>query len=132
MNNTIFLPKVLKIGFQKRSDTYTGKLAYIIYYDQNNKLRKETSWISWRDGSIDPLEVANEPVSGFVLNKKVGDYKCDWNHRRAHIRVYDPRGFEIEISVENLLYILSNTSSIKGKGLEGDFVYGFTALGTRI
>jgi hypothetical protein len=43
----------------------------------------------------------------------------------AHIRVYDPRGFEFEISVENLLYILQECTSTKGKGLEGDFVYAF-------
>jgi hypothetical protein len=56
----------------------------------------------------------------------VGDYKSDWNHRMAHIRVYDPRGFEFEISVENLLYILQECTSTKGKGLEGDFVYAWS------
>jgi hypothetical protein len=43
----------------------------------------------------------------------------------AHIRVYDPRGFEFEISVENLLFVLEECSSIKGKGLEGEFVYAW-------
>jgi hypothetical protein len=43
----------------------------------------------------------------------------------AHIRVYDPRGFEFEIGVENLLFILQECTSTKGKGLEGDFVYAF-------
>ena len=41
------------------------------------------------------------------------------------MRVYDPRGFEFEITIENLLYILENANSIKGKGLEGEFVYGW-------
>ena len=125
MNTTIFLPKTIKVGYQKRSDTYTGQLAYVIYYDQKGKLRKETSWNSWRDDKIEPQEYSNEPTSGFVLNKKVGDYVSDWNHRQAYVRVYDPRNFEFEITIENLLYILENASSIKGKGLEGDFVYGW-------
>jgi hypothetical protein len=43
----------------------------------------------------------------------------------AHIRVYDPRGFEFEITVENLLYILQECTSVKGKGLEGEFVYAW-------
>ncbi|MEG1044794.1 MAG: hypothetical protein RSF81_08505 [Oscillospiraceae bacterium] len=60
-----------------------------------------------------------------MLNKKVGDYCCDWNHRQAYVRVYDPRNFEFEITIENLLYILENANSIKGKGLEGEFVYGW-------
>lgn len=127
MNTTIFLPKTIKVGYQNRSDTYTGQLAYVIYYDQRNALRKEKSWQSWRDDKIPSQEFSNEPISGFVLNKKVGDYSCHWgNHRQAYTRVYDPRNFEVEITIENLLYILENASSIKGKGLEGEFVYGWS------
>jgi hypothetical protein len=125
MKANIFIPKTIKVGFQNRNDTYTKKLAYIIYYDQKGKLRKEVSWDSWRDKKIPDLEFSNEPISGFVLNKKVGDYVSDWNHRQAYVRVYDPRDFEFEITIENLLYILENASSIKGKGLDGDFVYGW-------
>lgn len=125
MKSNIFIPKKINVGFQNRSDTYTKKLAYVIYYDEKGKLRKEASWNSWRDKKINPIEFNNEPTSGFVLNKKVGDYVSDWNHRQAYVRIYDPRDFEFEITVENLLYILENTSSIKGKGLEGEFIYGW-------
>lgn len=121
----LFLPRRIKVGFQNRSDTYTGQLAYIIYFDEKNKLRKEASWDSWRDKKIEPQEFDNEPTEGFVLNKKVGGTCWSWNYRQTYVRVYDPRGFEFEISVPNLLYILENTSSIKGKGLEGKFVYGW-------
>lgn len=120
----LFIPKRIKVGFQKRKDTYTEKLGYVIYYDEKGKLRKEPSWENWRDKSIEPVEFDNVPTSGFTLNKKVGGYANHWsNFRQAYVRVYDPRGFEFEISVPNLLYILENTSSIKGKGLEGEFVY---------
>lgn len=123
--NNIFIPKKINVGYQNRSDTYTGRLAYIIYYDQRGKLRKEASWRNWRDESIPNDEFDNIPTTGFVLNKKVGDYSSGWDHRHAYCRVYDPRNFEFEITIENLLYILENTSSIKGKGLEGEFVYGW-------
>lgn len=126
MNSSIYVPKRLNVGFQRRNDTYTGKLAYVTYYDEKNKLRKEASWNGWRDTSIPNEEFDNEPISGFVLNKKVGDCSSGWNHRRAYCRVYDPRNFEFEITIENLLYILENTNSIKGKGLEGEFVYGWS------
>ena len=125
MKSNIFIPKTINVGFQNRNDTYTKKLAYVIYYDQKGVLRKETSWNSWRDKKIEPKQFENQPTSGFVLNKKVGDYVSDWNHRQAYVRVYDPRDFEFEITIENLLYILENASSIKGKGLEGDFIYGW-------
>jgi len=126
MNNNIFLPKVIRVGYQNREDTYSGKLAYIIYIDEKNKVRKENSWESWRDDKIDPNDFKNEPTSGFVLNKKVGGQSWGWNPRQTYSRVYDPRGFEFEITIPNLLYILENCNSIKGKGLEGEFVYGWS------
>ena len=122
MDAKLIIPKKVKVGFQERKDTYTGKLGFIIYYDPKGKLRQERSWNSWRDKSIEALEIENEPTTGFVLNKKVGDYSSRWGGRRAWIRVHDPRGFEFEISVENLLFILEYTSAIHGKGLEGEFV----------
>jgi len=121
----MFIPQQLKVGYQERKDTYTGKLAYVIYLDHLDKVRKEPSWNSWRSEYIDPNDFDNEPTEGFVLNKKVGGYKSDWNYRATYTRVYDPRGFEFEITIPNLLFILENTNSIKGKGLEGEFVYGW-------
>lgn len=125
MGTSIFLPKKINVGFQNRQDTYTSKLAYVTYFDEKGKLRKETSWNGWRDNQIDPIVYDNEPTEGFVLNKKAGGYSTGWNHRQTWVRVYDPRGFEFEITVTNLLFILENTNSIKGKGLEGEFVYGW-------
>ena len=127
MNTNIFVPKKINVGFQNRSDTYTGKLAYIIYFDERGKLRKEASWNSWRDNNIDNEIYDNEPTEGFVLNKKVGGVEeCwGWDPRKTYTRVYDPRGFEFEITIPNLLWILENCNCIKGKGLEGEFVYGW-------
>lgn len=125
MGQLVYIPKKLKIGYQKRDDTYTGKLAFVVCFDERGKLRKERSWEGWRDKKIKADDYDNEPLSGFVLNKKVGGYKSSWNYRNAYVRVYDPRGFEFEITIPNLLFILENVSSIKGKGLEGEFVYGW-------
>jgi hypothetical protein len=124
--SSIFIPNKISVGFQNRSGTYTGKLAYIIYYDEKGVLRKERSWNGWRDEKIEAVVCDNEPTSGFVLNKKAGGYDTGWSHRQTYCRIYDPRGFEFEITIENLLYILENTNSIIGKGLEGEFVYGWS------
>lgn len=125
MNTNIFIPTKINVGFQERKDTYTGKLAYVIYFDERGKLRKETSWQSWRDENIPNEIYDNEPMEGFVLNKKVGGDRYGWNPRQTYTRVYDPRGFEFEITIPNLLWILENCNCIKGKGLEGEFVYGW-------
>lgn len=147
MKNQLNIPPTIRVGYQKRSDTYTGKLGYVIYYDVKGKLRKEPSFESWRhkvggtwaewnsqtqkreEGKhgkdMEPVNYDNVPTEGFVLNKKAGGYSSGWNHRATYCRVYDPRGFEFEISIPNLLFILQETNSIKGKGLEGEFVYSW-------
>ena len=122
---SLFIPKKIKVGYQDRDDTYTGKLAYVIYYDANGKLRKEASWKGWRKEELGSDEFDNSPTEGFVLNKKVGGYQYHYDMRQTYTRVYDPRGFEIEISIPNLLHILENTDCIKGKGLMGEFVYAW-------
>ncbi len=127
MNNNIYIPKRINVGYQNRKDTYTGKIAYVIYYDEKGKLRKEVSWNGWRDENIPNTEFDNVPTDGFVLNKPAGgkEYSYGWDVRKSYCRVYDPRDFEFEITIENLLYILANCSCVKGKGLEGKFVYGW-------
>lgn len=121
----IFIPKEINVGFDARPDTYTGKLAYIIYFDEKGVLRKEKSWEQWRDTDIPNEVLSNVPTNGFVLNKRAGGYSSGWNQRATYVRVFDPRGFEFEITIPNLLYILENTNSIMGKGLDGEFVYGW-------
>lgn len=170
METKLIIPKKCKAGFNLRQDTYSGKLAYVIYND-GKVWRKENSWESWREkeateeerqkvlenydknfheknpqyykkansfeeipqynrgkisNGVEPIEFDNIPTEGFVLNKKVGGYSNDWgSFRQAYTRVYDPRGFEFEITLPNLLFILQESNSIKGKGLEGEFVYSW-------
>ncbi len=120
------IPKTLRVGYREREGTYTGRLAYVTYIDEKGKHRKQKSWDGWRDHKIADDSFDNEPTEGFVLNKKVGGYRySSWDQRATYCRVYDPRGFEFEITVENLLYILDYCSSIQGKGLEGEFIYAW-------
>jgi hypothetical protein len=125
MKSQLLIPKKIKVGYVNRQDTYTKKLAYVIYYDTKGTLRKEKSWEGWRDKKITPDDFENLPTEGFVLNKKAGGYSSGWNHRATYCRVFDPRGFEFEISIPNLLFILQETNAFKGKGLEGEFVYAW-------
>lgn len=126
-NSQLLIPKKISVGFQERKDTYTGKLAYVIYWDYKNVLRKERSWQKWSDDNIPKVDFENVPTEGFVLNKGVGGARQSygWDTRNEYIRVYDPRDFEFEISVANLLFILRECDCSKGKGLEGQFVYAW-------
>lgn len=129
MKTQLNVPKTIAVGQVKRSDTYTGRLGYISYKDEKGVLRKQTSWEKWRDKTIEPAYYENTPTEGFVLNRNGGGGSSsrysDWHTRAAFIRVYDPRDFEFEISVENLLFILRYCDCSRGKGLEGKFVYAW-------
>lgn len=125
MSDNIFIPKKIKVGFQNRDDTYTKRLAYVVYYDNKGVLRKEKSWNSWRDQKIEPKEYDNNPQDGFILNKGIQRY--GWSHfssNRSYIRIYDSRGIEFEITPENLIGILMETTCSK-RELEGKFVYAW-------
>ena len=121
----IYIPNKIKVGFQKREDTFAGKLAYVIYYDNFGKLRKEGSWTRWRDDKIPALEIENTPTSGLTLNKGIKRYS--WSHYssgRSMIRIYDPRGFEYEIEPSNLVGLLMHTDCNR-REIQGDLVYAW-------
>lgn len=127
MNNQLNIPKTITVGQQDRSDTYTGKLGYVIYTDEKGVLRKEKSWEGWRDQNIPRLDYDNVPIEGFVFNRHGGGKNSGWgwDDRNSFVRVWDPRGYEFEISLGNMLFILEYCSSIKGKGIEGEMVYAW-------
>lgn len=123
--DNLYIPNKLKVGFQARSDTFTKKLAYVIYYDDKGVLRKETSWKTWCDKKIPSVEYENTPTTGFMINKNVERY--NWSHfsnNRSYIRIHDPRGFEFEVTPENLIGILMSGDCTR-RLLEGEFVYGW-------
>lgn len=123
MQKNIYIPKKIRVGFQKREDTYTGKLGYIIYYDAKNKLRKEASFNGWIDQNIDVLEFENNPQSGFVFNRGVKRYSS-FNYSAAKIRVYDERNFEFEIDMSNLVEIMKH-SDISHQEIEKKCIFAW-------
>ena len=124
----LIIPEKINVGFQKRTDTYSGFLAFVVYTDAKGNMKKEKSWNGWRDKKIPQKDFSNVPTSGFVLNQDAGGKRhswSSWDTRMEKVRVFDPRGFEIEITIPNLLFILQECSSIKGKGIEGELIYGW-------
>jgi hypothetical protein len=125
ISEKLYIPKKVLVGFQSREGTYTGKLAYVIYWDDKGVLRKEKSWESWRDKNIKVLEFDNTPQSNFVLNKDIRREGYYWASGRNMIRIYDPRGVEFEITPANLIGILTYVDCNK-RDLQGEFVYAWS------
>lgn len=120
----LFMPETLKVGFQRRTDTFDGKLSFIIYYDEKNILRKEQSWNSWRNESIEPIDIKNVPTKGFIINKSIQRHNYHFGSGRNMTRVYDPRGFEFEISADNLHGIIDHSNILMNE-IEVECVYAW-------
>ena len=127
----IFVPDRCRVGFQERKGTFTGLLAYVIYYGPKGEIRKETSWKGWckldsGEPRLEPRDFENEPTGGFVLNKGIQRYS--WSHfssGRSMVRLYDPRGWEFEISPINLVMILMHVDCSK-REICDEMVYAWT------
>lgn len=127
MEGQYHIPERLKIGFNAREDTYSGILAFITYTLKDGTNKHKKNWDNWIEADIPVKDILNEPTEGFVLNKREGGGgRWSFNEREPKIRVYDPRGWEFEITIENMLDILAQCGSYPGKGLEGKFIYGFS------
>lgn len=116
----MFIPKRINVGFQDKEEANYIRLAYVIYWDENDVLRKEPSWNSWRNRDVPAKEFDNEPTEGFRLNLRAGG----WGQRKTYCEVIDPRGFMVEITIDNLLELLADCDCEK-KVLKGKFVYAW-------
>lgn len=123
MRSNLYIPKTIKVGFQKRTDTFTGKLGYVTYIDDKGMLRQENSWNGWRDKSIDSVEYTNEPQSNFVFNKDI-NRSGHWSDI-TKVRIFDTRDFEFEIDVSNMMYILMH-SDISKRDIAEDCVFAWS------
>lgn len=125
MKSSLFIPKKIRVGFNQRTDTYTGKLAYVIYFDEKNVLRKETSWESWRDKKLGFVDFDNVPTRGFAIEKSIQRFNwSSFGSNRSLIRIYDPRDIEFEITTDNLVGVLTEYSC-DSRVFDGEFVYAW-------
>lgn len=113
MHDQLYIPNTITVGFQERNDTFTGKLAYVIYTDHAGKLRKEGSWNNWRNKKFEPVTVDNTPQSGFTFNKGVKRDNYWRGSGRSMFRIWDPRDFEFEITVDNTIGVLMHSDVSK-------------------
>lgn len=111
MQTNLYIPKKISVGFQKRADTFTGKLGFITYTDDKGLLRQANSWNGWRDHQIPIQEFDNKPQSNFVLNKDI-KRSGHWS-THSKVRIYDSRDFEFEIELSNMMYILMHSDVSK-------------------
>lgn len=101
----LVIPNEIRYGLQNRSDTFTGKLGFMIYANKpNGTYGQQVSFDGWRDQKIAPKDIPNNYQTGFVLNK--GHLNKYHFGASVKFRVFHPEGFEFEISLENLSLLI--------------------------
>ena len=74
MKSQLLIPGKIKVGFNLRNDTYTGKLGYVIYHD-GKVWRKEASWEGWREKHVESEKLENQKRAEFEKQiKQQTDY----------------------------------------------------------
>lgn len=78
------------------------------------ELKRKATVDRWRQEDIEPRIIDNAPTRGFKLAEVVSR----WSTSNKLFRVLDPRGFELEITADNLLSIATHGSIIRGEIVE--------------
>jgi hypothetical protein len=103
------------VGFY-RCDTESGApLGYLTPYGEDAAGKKRIATIDRATSSskLKSVVFENEPVSGFRIADSA---RRGWGRNGTTlIRIEDPRGFELEISVENVIEIMSENTVINGE-----------------
>jgi len=98
-------------------DTTNPPLAFMTPYEDNaafEKRRKTVdNWGKSPDGasSVGPFIIDNKLIKGFHFGSAI----VRWNTGNKWVRIKDPRGFELEIPIENLVNLLATTTTISGE-----------------
>ena len=116
-----YVPPKIIVGYQKQvrdSEAKENKtkfpLAYVVYKDEKGKLRKEKSWNDWRDQNRAPAEFDNVPIEGFKFLRTVQRSRDWFGTGRNMWRVLHPKGFQFEITSDNLEAIFHEIGITKG------------------
>ena len=124
MKSNLYIPKKIKVGYVNNEEAFTGKLGFVNYENEQGELKRLKSFNDWRDDSIPIQSFTNEPQDGFIFNKSIERYGR-FNGDTEYVRIYDPRGHEFEITVENALSLLIYSDVIK-REISQECVYSWS------
>lgn len=117
MKNMKFYDKYY-VGFQKnryKNNEAFRILGFATYVAADKAFEKRKETVDrWRDKEIQPITFDNVPMSGF----KICDVVSRHHNDNKKFRIEDPRGFELEIDVYNLMDIINKHTIVNGTIVE--------------
>ncbi len=116
MLSTIKIPEKVYVGFQGRRSEDEVPLGFMTPYttDAAGDKRRDTvdKWAKCRyhnnEKTFNSVTLDNKPMIGFKVGRSIRR-SGGWNGSGAsYVRVEDPRGFELEIMIENLVMCMGD------------------------
>jgi hypothetical protein len=101
----------LYVGFHRHGDRMpVGRMVNYVDNKTNQKLRdKIEDWSAYGAGSkakLNSLIIDNKPMTGFRISRS--QINAGWYQTPDYIRVEDPRGFEVDITIPNMIMLTNN------------------------
>jgi len=113
MQSNLYIPKKIKVGFEGRGDTFTGRLAFVNYEKEDGEISRKKTFDNWRDKNIPIEDFDNTPQDNYVFNKSIERSGNRFSNNTQYVRVHDSRGFEFEITIDNAFSILMYSDVLK-------------------
>lgn len=106
-----YIPEMMFTGYQLRgSDDH--KLSFMTPYSEDKAFEKRLDTVRrWCNQGVKPELIKNEPCSGFKIDNNVRRYRTD----NVVWELTHPKGFNFQISSENLCEILLNSEILNGE-----------------
>lgn len=107
-NHTIRIFPKHYVGFtDARYEGDVVPFAYMTHYEDNAAGRKRQAQVDgWSRGKMNTVIIENKPMIGFRVSR--GLRRLGWAHHATSVRIEDPRGFEVDISVSNMMMLTDN------------------------
>lgn len=118
MLRDIKFPEKYYVGFQKQRYSREDNFRMLGFATPNTGdyafKKRKASVDGWSEKDLTPLDMENKPIHGFKIVDAVSRYLTS----NKKFRVEDPRGFELEIDVYNLLEIIEKHTIVQGAIME--------------
>jgi hypothetical protein len=114
--SSIKIPTTVYVGFQGRRSQDEVPLGFMTPYEDTKAGQKRRDTVdNWAKGywgssekTFNAVTLENKPMIGFKIGRSIRR-SGGWNGSGAsYVRVEDPRGFELEITIENLVMCMAD------------------------
>jgi len=113
-NLVIKLFDKMYVGFQKRNTESGSPLGSLTPWGEDAVSRKKMTQVdNWCKDKLKAVILDNVPVSGFRVSDSAR--QSSWSGENTFIQIEDPRGFELFISVDNMVQIMNGNTIVDGE-----------------